>query len=263
MVHVAPAAAQKGRLDHQSVPSRRREVAAQGKNEGVTSIVLFDLDNTLVDRASAFRCWAEAFARDQGLDRSAAEWLCGHDDDGFADRTKLFEAARQEFSLESPVQELIDLYRTTYPVYYESDPDVIVALRSLRRAGWRLGVVTNGPRSQVEKIERSGLRPFLDAWTISDELGWTKPDARLFAETIRRCGGDERSLVWMVGDTASTDIEGGREAGCKTVWLRRGRSWQRRDFTPDAIVDSVTGAIEVILAMSPGTEPDSRRSVDL
>lgn len=211
-------------------------------------VALFDLDNTLVDRVAAFRRWAEGFTSEHGLDHSAVEWLCEQDDDGFAARDELLAAARTRFSITEPVARLLRRYRRDYPRHYVPDPRVHAALASLRRAGWRVGIVTNGPPSQAEKIDRCGLRPLVDAWAISGEIGVAKPDPRIFAEAVRRCGVGSRSPVWMTGDTAAADIDGGRRSGCRTIWLRRGRSWELADFAPDVIVDSVADAVHAMLA---------------
>lgn len=224
-------------------------------------MALFDLDNTLVDR-SAFRRWAHGFVRERDLEDWAVDYLCLLDDDGLAPRVTVFRGARDRFSLASSVDELILHYRQTYPLFHRPDPNVLLALGSLRAAGWRVGIVTNGPPSQIDKIERSGLRPYIDAWAISDDVGYAKPDPRLFMETIRRCGGDASSPTWMIGDTAATDIDGGRRAGCRTIWLRHGREWDIRGYTPDAVVDTVADAIRVVLTMTPEPDLDVPRPVD-
>lgn len=213
-------------------------------------VALFDLDNTLVDRASAFRRWAIAFCARHGLEGSAVDWLCELDNDGFAARQEVFGSARDRYLPSHSIEALIKEYRREYPSFYSPDPKVGASLSKLRRAGWRIGVVTNGPASQWDKLSRSGLRSYVDVCTVSEEAGVAKPDPRIFFKAIRECVGSARSSVWMVGDTADTDIDGGRRSGCRTVWLRRGRTWGIATYTPDFIVQSVTDAVEVMLAMS-------------
>ena len=49
-------------------------------------LVLFDLDNTLIDRAASFLRWAARFARACSLGPEDVAWLVATDEDGFADR---------------------------------------------------------------------------------------------------------------------------------------------------------------------------------
>jgi HAD superfamily hydrolase (TIGR01509 family) len=216
----------------------------------VASVALFDLDNTLVDRTTAFRAWAARFAAEHGLGEEGMAWLCAADEDGFARREVLFEGARQHFGLAETVDDLVVGYRRSYPAGFQPSPPVNHALRSLRRSGWRIGVVTNGPPSQREKVERAGLDELVDAVCISEEIGAMKPDRRIFEEALRRCGSERTPAkeVAMVGDAAESDIGGGRSMGFRTVWLHRGRAWPRTDYAPDLSAASVTEAIDLLLA---------------
>jgi HAD superfamily hydrolase (TIGR01549 family) len=211
--------------------------------------VLFDLDNTLVDRQHVFLQWARAFAADRNLQAEAVQALCEADNDGFASRETVFEIARSRLNLKEPIADLIAEYRLRYPKFFEPDPTVLDALRKLRSEGFRIGVVTNGPVSQNEKIERVGLQPLIDGLCVSEDFGVEKPDPRIFAEAIRRCCGAEVSANkgWMVGDSAECDIAGAREIGLRTVWISRGRVWAEKQFTPDVIASKVSDAVEFIL----------------
>jgi FMN phosphatase YigB (HAD superfamily) len=215
----------------------------------VTRFVLFDLDNTLIDRQAAYGRWAHAFAASRGLGAKAVEVLCDSDEDGFATRETVFETARQRFSLSESVEALIADYRREYPRFFEPDPAVIRSLERLRASCFRVGVVTNGPPSQREKLERAGLRPLIDGICISEEYGIEKPDRRIFAETIRRCCGpqDPNGIGWMVGDSAHTDVGGGRSSGLHTVWISRGRTWSESDLSPEFIASDIGEAVGLIL----------------
>jgi phosphoglycolate phosphatase-like HAD superfamily hydrolase len=46
------------------------------------NLVLFDLDNTLADRAGAFARWAARFAAEHGIDNDGVSWLAHEDQDG-------------------------------------------------------------------------------------------------------------------------------------------------------------------------------------
>ena len=212
-------------------------------------VVLFDLDHTLVDRRTAFLSWAERFADDRGLGAGAVEVLVALDADGTATREEVFGVARRVLALPDDVDELIAAYRLTYFEHYTPDPAVSAALGALKEAGWKVGVATNGPPSQREKLERAGLADLVDGCCISEEVGVAKPDPRMFEAAVSMCSPCSKRFAagYMVGDHPVTDIAGGRAAGLRTVWLRRGRAWDASMPQPDASVDTLTEAVELIL----------------
>jgi len=217
---------------------------------GVGFLALFDLDNTLVDRQAAHRRWAESFATRYGLGEKAVAWLCEADEDGFARRDVVFAGARDRFGLDEPVADLVRAYRVEYPTYFRPDDQVSRSLERLRRAGWRIGVVTNGPVTQHVKMERAGLSDLVDACGVSDEVGAAKPDPRIFEAVIERCGGRPAGAgsAWMVGDAPQADIDGGRGVGLSTMWVHRGRRWTEPGYRPDAVVATVADAVQILLA---------------
>ena len=223
---------------------------AATRMSAVGPLVLFDLDNTLVDRQAAHRRWAESFAGRYGLGEEAVAWLGQADRDGLARREEVFAGVRERFGVDAPVDELVRDYRADYPTFFSPDEEVSAALVRLRRAGWRIGVVTNGPPSQHVKLARAGLDGLVEACCVSDELGVAKPDPRIFEAAIERCGGrpDGPGSAWMVGDAPTPDIEGGRGVGLSTVWLHRGRQWVEPGYRPDVVVATVAEAAQILLA---------------
>lgn len=210
----------------------------------VRGVVLFDLDNTLADREAAFRRWAGRFAAEHGLDGACVEFLCTEDGDGYVPRDELFAAVRDRCGVTTGVDELVRRYRAEYPRYFEPAPDVRAALTLLRAAGWKIGIVTNGPPSQNRKIASLELADLVDGICVSDEVGVDKPDRRIFELAAVRAGAPLSG--WMVGDSADADIVGGHAAGLRTIWLAHGRPWDRSDVTPDAVVTTVAEAATLI-----------------
>jgi putative hydrolase of the HAD superfamily len=215
----------------------------------VSPLVLFDLDNTLVDRDAAFRRWAEGFARARDLPGDAVGQLVALDDDGFCSRTDLFEGARVRFGLDETVEQLIDDYHRDYPQHFDFPDESRSGLRALRSAGWKVGIVTNGHRFQERKLEAARLFEEVDGICISGLVDSWKPDAFIFEEAARRCGSALEG--WMVGDSGPADIRGGQGVGLGTIWMTRGRRWELGEPTPDAEVGTVAEAVRVVLGSGP------------
>lgn len=210
-------------------------------------LVLFDLDNTLVDRAEGFRRWAWEFCAEHRLTPGDATWLASADEDGLAPRDVFFKAVRDRFALRDTAAELLESYRQRHPALIPAAPGVLTGLPRLRAAGWRIGVVTNGnAEQQLATLLCTGVAGLVDGWAISEHEGVAKPDRRLFEIAAERCEAPLRD-GWMVGDGEETDVAGGRAAGLHTVWVDRGRAWSGDEKAPDHVVTDAAGAIELLL----------------
>jgi putative hydrolase of the HAD superfamily len=119
--------------------------------------------------------------------------------------------------------------------------DVIPLLSALRKAGVITGILTHGwTIKQAEKIVRLGLVPHLDlrAVFISDQLGLSKPNPKIYALALRDLGLVAAEAMY-VGDSPSHDITPPKSLGMKAVWARRASRFQPgpADAQPDHIVD--------------------------
>ena len=224
-------------------------------------LVIFDLDDTLVDRAGLARRWATEWAADHALRADEVAWLVDADCGGYTPREAFFTAVRERLGLDEPVPTLIEACRERMVALVEPDPGALRALVLLRRAGWRIAIVTNGDTAlQRAKIRRSGLDAVVDAIAVSGELGVGKPDPRIFEVAARRCGERLDGTGWMVGDSPQWDVVGGRGVGLRTIWLRHGRSWDDGLPAPDAAVDSLDEAVRILTGGESAGAPPSDRS---
>ena len=117
-------------------------------------------------------------------------------------------------------QDATALYRAKVRRHHDLYPDVLPALEAL--AGrCKLAVVTNGDTTtQREKVEATGLAPFVDAILVSGELGVGKPDPRIFERARAMLDVPARRAV-HVGDSIEADVAGARESGIGAVWVNR------------------------------------------
>ena len=184
------------------------------------------------------------FAREHGLPVGARPIIHRIDEDGSLPREAFFQELREEFSLKTPVDVLLDSYYVEYISCFDVERATVTSLRSLRAIGWKLAVVTNGPPEQLLKLESTNLVDEFDAICISQVVGSHKPDVGIFHEAAIRCGVPLNG--WMVGDSPSADIMGGQRSNLRTIWMSRGRAWNEDRPAPDAIVTSISEAAEII-----------------
>ena len=211
-------------------------------------LLLLDLDNTLIDRAAAFRHWAGRFARAHGVP-DAVEWLVAADGDGFEPRERVADRIRAHVGLgEATTQAVLDELRAGLVEEIRIDPAVPEALDAAAAAGWTPVVVTNGTVHQQErKLRHTGLDRHVAGWVISEAAGVKKPDPRIFRLAAEQTG-QALSGAWMIGDSAEADIGGAHRLSIPSAWLHRGREWSQRDFRPTVVSDSCPAAIRSVLA---------------
>ncbi|WP_258725650.1 HAD family hydrolase [Cellulomonas sp. NS3] len=213
-------------------------------------IALLDLDGTLVDRSAGFAAWARSFADRWSLPDDDHAWL-GELDRTVAQRRQFFEGVSRRFPEAGPPETLWQDFRAQMPLLTPAFPDVLERLDTLRSAGWRLMVVTNGRTdNQVGKLRRTGIADRVDGWCVSEEAGVAKPDAAIFASALARLGAADGAGCWMVGDDATADVAGGHAAGLRTHWISHGRPWPLRDLRPERTSVSPGDALALLAGLS-------------
>lgn len=122
-----------------------------------------------------------------------------------------------------------------------------VATRTGARERRRLGIVTNGPPDvQRDKVELLGLADLVDFVVISGEVGVEKPDPRIYAEALRRGGATVDEAVF-IGDAPQFDILGAHNAGMRSIWVNRtGARWSYGDHQPTCEVGNLTSVVRLL-----------------
>ncbi len=211
-------------------------------------LVLFDLDNTLIDRSQALSDWAAVFCEYRKLGEGEARWL--HELLKYRAGPADFVAVRDRLHLDETAEQLWAEYRAGIAAVVRCPSDVLVGLDELRVAGWRVGIATNGATDiQWAKLRATGISECVDAVCVSEEAGARKPAGAFFSEAVRRCRGGVGGDGWMVGDSPVNDIGGGREAGLRTVWVNRGGGWPEGLAGPDHEVSGARAAIDLLIAI--------------
>lgn len=188
--------------------------------------VVFDLDGTLFDRRETFRRHVALQARRLhelfadvgavGLERIEAL-----DNNGTLPRKVFFQAVETELGLPAGSwTRLRDDFEAHFPEDCVPAPHLHATLETLRAAGLKLGLVTNG-RSvmQARKIDGLGIRPMFGAVVISEAAGIRKPDPRIFAQALQQLEVDPSRAVF-VGDNPDADVNGAKSSGLLAIWKR-------------------------------------------
>ena len=95
-------------------------------------------------------------------------------------------------------------------------PDAADAVRALRDASLRTGVLANQPASARDDLERAGLAALFDDMWLSDAVGLAKPDPAFFRLALEAWG-FEPATVAYVGDRPDNDTKPAKSLGLYTV----------------------------------------------
>jgi len=206
--------------------------------------VLLDLDDTILDDSgNVAHCWREAcfaYAGELGavapgallesVERTRA-WFWSDPDrhrsgrlDLDAARREIVRASLASFGVDAPelAAKISDHYREQRHLGLEPLADAIETVRWLRESGCRLALLTNGAAAaQRGKVERFQLAGFFDLILIEGELGYGKPDARVYQTALRELG-VQPNECWMAGDNLEWDVAAPQRLGIYAIWIDRG-----------------------------------------
>lgn len=119
-------------------------------------------------------------------------------------------------------------------------PGAQEAVRALSQK-YRLYMVTNGTSIvQHRRIASSGIGEFFRDIFISQEMGADKPDMVFFNNAFARIPDFDPRCAMIVGDSLTSDIRGGKNAGIATCWINPKHRSAPEHLCPDHEIKSIT-----------------------
>ena len=113
----------------------------------------------------------------------------------------------------------------------------------------RLYLASNGTASvQQGRITSAGLYPVFEKVFVSQELGFNKPSIEFFNACTRQIPGYDPKKAMMVGDSLTSDIQGGINAGMATCWVNPTHAPGRPDIRPDYEITALSELEGLLLA---------------
>lgn len=190
--------------------------------------MLFDLDNTLLNRDEAvdrlFFKLVKMCYRDVN-DAKKNEMLQKfkvYDGKyfGHSDKTDVVASFFEEFPPQNdmPKHAIQDFWNIHFPQCFSVNQDTITIIHRIKQHV-KVGIITNGSvERQKAKISYTNLDRCFDTVIISEEVGWSKPDKRIFEIALKRLDVDPED-TFFVGDDLEKDIGGCQQAKIKGVWF--------------------------------------------
>ncbi len=184
--------------------------------------VLFDLDDTLLDREATFaaycrdlmsRCFPAGVDTDEAL-----AFMRKADNHGDEIRAVFCEKVAKRWALSCTAREMEAEWTERFSSFAAPVPGLFGVLDALAPFA-KLGIITNGKADmQNAKIDALGIRSRFSVILISSEVGVRKPDPSIFHMA---CGmlGVSPARAAFVGDNPIADVAGALSAGLRAVWL--------------------------------------------
>jgi 2-haloacid dehalogenase len=96
---------------------------------------------------------------------------------------------------------------------------------------YQLAIVTNGLKAvQRSRLAGSQIRDYIAEMVVSEEVGASKPDQAIFDAAFERIGRPLKSEALMIGDSLTSDMEGGYRYGVDTCWYNPTSQSQSMDL---------------------------------
>jgi HAD superfamily hydrolase (TIGR01549 family) len=111
----------------------------------------------------------------------------------------------------------------------------------------QIAIVTNGLQTvQRGRLENSSIRGFISELIISEEVEAAKPHASFFDAAFDRCGHPKKSDVLIIGDSLTSDIQGGLDYGIDTCWYNPTGEPRPEGLTITYQIKQLGGLLEII-----------------
>lgn len=224
--------------------------------------IFFDLDDTLLDFTRAEReALTRAFRRfdvdptpavlDRYHELNRQQWELL--EEGKLTRPQVllrrFDLLFAELGLDRSSRQVCDAYENLLAQGHWFVPGALELLEALSPR-YELYLASNGAAAvQRSRLESAGILPYFKGVFISEEVGFDKPSPAFFRAVFAAVPSFSRETALMVGDSLTSDIRGGRNAGIRTCWFDPHGAAPRPDVVPDfriTALDQLPGLLETL-----------------
>lgn len=189
--------------------------------------VLFDLDNTLLNRDASVKKFIELqYERLQKyIEHIPKEKYITRfielDDRGYVWKDKVYQQLTDELAIDAITWEkLFQDYLDNFKYCCVPFEHLIEILNVLKECNITLGMITNGyGQFQMANIKALDIEKYFDTILISEWEGIKKPNPLIFKRATERLGVKPNQCLF-VGDHPANDVKAAKELGMKSIWKR-------------------------------------------
>lgn len=218
------------------------------KKLGSFQAMLFDLDDTLLNRNQAvdnlFFLILERFYQDiqHPFKNDMLQKFKAYDKKyfGISDKTTILQSFFDEFPPHDrlPRHDMQDFWNNHFPHCFSVNPHTLNIIKRIKMRV-KVGIITNGTvHRQKAKIMHTQLNSYFDDIIISEEVGYSKPDKRIFELALNQLHVQPEAALF-VGDDIKKDIGGCQRAKIKGIWFNPHRIANDTNIKPYAEIHSL------------------------
>jgi putative hydrolase of the HAD superfamily len=187
--------------------------------------VIFDMDNTLIDRRKAFLKLCDYLIETYEAEypyevtrEELIEYMIEIDADGYGGLQNVIPKLSKVWKLPHSVEEFIKERNEIFGKLTVLYPETLEVLQQLKKK-YKLGMITNGYSAvQREKIDTVKIEHYFDNIIVSQEEEFEKPDPRIFLKACENLGVKPEMAIY-VGDYYPNDIIGATSANLTPIWI--------------------------------------------
>ena len=125
-------------------------------------------------------------------------------------------------------------------------PHAVEVLEQLQKT-CKLYIVSNGVAEiQNSRMKGSGLEKFFKARFVSEEVGYPKPQIEYFDYCFKHIDSFDKSKTLIIGDSLTSDIQGGVNAGIDTCWFNPWRNDNKSKLTPTYEITDLRELLNIV-----------------
>ncbi|MGM2769968.1 HAD family hydrolase [Bacillus sp. PGP15] len=217
--------------------------------------MLFDLDDTLLDRDKAVdnffllvleKCYEDV---SDTVKNTMLQKFKEYDkrEYGISDKTIVLDSLFDEFApkYRLPHNYIQDFWNENFPKCFSIDQNTIHFLNQIKKQ-FKVGVITNGStQRQKAKIFNTNLNKYFETIIISEEVGFSKPDKRIFELALNKLNVQPENTLF-VGDDLEKDIAGPQNVNIKGVWFNPQKIKNTTQIQPYAEINTLDSLLSYV-----------------
>lgn len=160
--------------------------------------------------------------------------------------TRRFALVFEQEGVEGDAVACNALYLKNLAIGHYFLPGAEEAVQSLHKK-YRLYIASNGNACvQVGRMTSANLYPYFEKVFVSEHLGANKPSKEFFDRSFAQIPGFDPKKAMIVGDSLTSDILGGINAGIATCWVNPDHKPGKPEIKPDYEIESITQLEELL-----------------
>ncbi len=153
--------------------------------------------------------------------------------------TQRFDRLFEALGIEGDSSRTQSIYETNLSIGHYFIPGAVELLEALQ-SKYKLYMVTNGnEKVQVPRLKSADIGHFFQEIFISQRIGYDKPRIEFFDACFAKMPSFEKDEMIIIGDSLTSDIQGGINAGIHTCWFNPHGKQGRADVVPEYTVSSL------------------------